>query len=671
MPGMSASVSSSILVMENPSPTFSRVTFAPVWTRVGARPARESCAVSAIVKHPAWAAPISSSGLVAAWPSSNRDLNEYGPSKAPLPTLSRPLPSARLPFHSASAFRVGMEPPFALPPFSVSLFDALLDLLGRVPAINGDYLAGDERCAVGTEPDDGARDLFRPADASDRMRGLQHLPHFRRGREVAKHSRRDRPWSHGIDPNILFGVFERDRFGQPGDGVLAGGVERRRGKPDQPRNGRVVDDRTAARLQHRGNLVLERQPDALYVDVHDLVVRLFGLIRQRSQRLLDAGVVEGKIEPAETRQRPSDHRLDIALFRDVGLDEDRFAARRFDLGDDGIAFCLAASADDDLRALFGKRDCGRTANPSIAAGDQGDFPRKLTHAVLHRSSFPQLSCRPARAAGRRIWRTARRSVGTGADLSAERCGAGRPEIPLPFPSRPRPSLLSVGGIGSLAAASGDAATRASAPSSGALARATAEAPPRPPGAGVRAIGGTRTIKVDVRPVAATNRDLVRMVEEHRFRDDLYYRLNVFPIHAPPLRERPEDIEPLVRYFVQRFAARMQRRIEVIPTETLDAMRRYPWPGNVRELENLIERAVILSSGPRLTVPLAHLARRSTPAAQGGSASTLEGVERAHTTRVLEETNWMLGGPRGAAARLGMKRTTLQSLMKLLAIARPA
>src|SRR5713101_828644 len=221
MPGMSASVSSSILVMANPSPTFSRVTFAPVWTRVGVRPARESCAVSAIVKHPACAAPISSSGLVAAWPSSNRDLNEYGPSKAPLPTLSRPLPSARLPFHSASAFRVGMEPPFALPPFSVSLFDALLDLLGRVPAVNREYLAGDERCAVGTEPDDGARDLFRPADASDRMRGLPHLPHFRRGRDGEKHSRRDRSWSHGIDPNILFGVFERDRFGQSADGVLA------------------------------------------------------------------------------------------------------------------------------------------------------------------------------------------------------------------------------------------------------------------------------------------------------------------------------------------------------------------------------------------------------------------------------------------------------------------
>jgi len=185
------------------------------------------------------------------------------------------------------------------------------------------------------------------------------------------------------------------------------------------------------------------------------------------------------------------------------------------------------------------------------------------------------------------------------------------------------------------------------------------------------IGGTRTIKVDVRLVAATNRDLLHMVEEHRFRDDLYYRLNVFPICAPPLRERPEDIEPLVRYFVQRFAARMQRRIEVIPTETLDALRRYPWPGNVRELENLIERAVILSPGPGLRVPLGHLGRHSTPTAQNDSASNLEAVERAHVMRVLEEANWLLGGPRGAAVRLGVKRTTLQSLMKRLAIARPA
>ncbi|HXL45302.1 MAG TPA: sigma 54-interacting transcriptional regulator [Candidatus Binatia bacterium] len=183
------------------------------------------------------------------------------------------------------------------------------------------------------------------------------------------------------------------------------------------------------------------------------------------------------------------------------------------------------------------------------------------------------------------------------------------------------------------------------------------------------VGGIRTIKIDVRLVAATNRDLVQMVDERRFREDLYYRLNVFPIYAPPLRECPEDIEPLVRHFAQHFAARMQRRIEVIPTETLDALCRHAWPGNVRELENLIERAVILSTGPRLTVPLEHLARRSTPLARGDSESTLELVKRAHVIRVLEETNWIVGGARGAAARLGMKRTTLQSYMKRLAIER--
>ena len=185
------------------------------------------------------------------------------------------------------------------------------------------------------------------------------------------------------------------------------------------------------------------------------------------------------------------------------------------------------------------------------------------------------------------------------------------------------------------------------------------------------IGGTRTIKIDVRLVAATNRDLAQMVEQHGFREDLYYRLNVFPICVPSLRERPEDIEPLVRHFVRRFAARMQRQIEAIPTETLDALRHYAWPGNVRELENLIERAVILSAGSWLTVPLEHLGRRSTPLARDESASTLEAVKRAHVLRILEETNWIVGGPRGAAARLGMKRTTLQSFMKRLAIARCA
>src|SRR5262245_4290623 len=185
------------------------------------------------------------------------------------------------------------------------------------------------------------------------------------------------------------------------------------------------------------------------------------------------------------------------------------------------------------------------------------------------------------------------------------------------------------------------------------------------------IGGTRTIKVDVRLVAATNRDLAQRVEAHRFRDDLYYRLNVFPICVPSLRERPGDIEPLVRHFVQHFAVRMQRQIEEVPTETLDVMRRYPWPGNVRELANLIERAVILSPGPRLMIPLEHLARRFTTLAQDDNASTLELVTRAHVVRVLEETNWTIGGPRGAATRLGMKRTTLQSFMKRYAIARRA
>jgi len=183
------------------------------------------------------------------------------------------------------------------------------------------------------------------------------------------------------------------------------------------------------------------------------------------------------------------------------------------------------------------------------------------------------------------------------------------------------------------------------------------------------IGGTRTIKVDVRLVAATNRDLVQMVEAHRFRDDLYYRLNVFPICVPSLRERPEDIEPLLWHFVHRFAKRMRRHIEEIPTETLGVMRRYAWPGNVRELEHLIERAVILSPGPRLMIPLAHFAHRSTAPAQYDSASTLELVKRAHVVRVLEDTKWTIGGPRGAAARLGMKRTTLQSFMKRYAIAR--
>ena len=182
------------------------------------------------------------------------------------------------------------------------------------------------------------------------------------------------------------------------------------------------------------------------------------------------------------------------------------------------------------------------------------------------------------------------------------------------------------------------------------------------------IGGTRTLRVDVRLVAATNRDLREMVGTQRFRDDLYYRLNVFPVAIPPLRERPEDIEALVHHFVHQFARRMNRDIDLIPKETLDALRRHPWSGNVRELENVIQRAVILSTGGRLTLPpiLVEPAPQSPPK----EPDTLEGIERAFIARVLEETNWVIGGPRGAAARLGLKRTTLHSLMKRLGLSRP-
>ena len=179
------------------------------------------------------------------------------------------------------------------------------------------------------------------------------------------------------------------------------------------------------------------------------------------------------------------------------------------------------------------------------------------------------------------------------------------------------------------------------------------------------LGSPRTLRVNVRLVAATNRDLARMVADRAFRSDLYYRLNVFPITAPPLRERPEDIPLLVRYFAQRDARRMRKRIETIPTETLTALCHYPWPGNIRELENLIERSVILSQGPDLRVSLGELKAQATAASDG--AVTLEAAERDHILRALREANGVIGGPAGAAARLGMKRTTLQSRMKKLGI----
>ena len=187
------------------------------------------------------------------------------------------------------------------------------------------------------------------------------------------------------------------------------------------------------------------------------------------------------------------------------------------------------------------------------------------------------------------------------------------------------------------------------------------------------LGGTRTLRVNVRLVAATNRDLAQMVAEGRFRGDLYYRLNVFPLTLPPLRERGEDVVRLVRHFTQRFARRMGRRIESIPAEVMEALVRYPWPGNVRELQNVIERAVILSKGPALAVPLADLRPPTRDPAAGVAASapvTLLDAERDHILAALTATRWVVGGPKGAAARLGMKRSTLQKKMHKLGISRP-
>ncbi|WP_447984876.1 sigma 54-interacting transcriptional regulator [Nitrospira sp. Nam74] len=183
------------------------------------------------------------------------------------------------------------------------------------------------------------------------------------------------------------------------------------------------------------------------------------------------------------------------------------------------------------------------------------------------------------------------------------------------------------------------------------------------------LGGTRTIRVNVRLVAATNQDLIRMVGENRFRSDLYYRLNVFPMTMPSLRERAGDIPLLVRYFVQQYAARMNKVITTIPTNAMDALSRYHWPGNVRELENFIERSVILSEGTTLQVPLAELKAAPIPPTQ--QMPTLEDAERDHILRALDQSNWIIGGQSGAAARLGMKRTTLNSKMHKLGIVRRA
>jgi len=184
---------------------------------------------------------------------------------------------------------------------------------------------------------------------------------------------------------------------------------------------------------------------------------------------------------------------------------------------------------------------------------------------------------------------------------------------------------------------------------------------------IERLGSTRNIKVDFRLIAATNRDLAEMATNREFRSDLYYRLNVFPIRIPPLRERREDIPLLVRYFVQRFAKRLRRPIESVARESMELLCRWPWPGNVRELQNVVERAVILSPGTTLTVSPAEFEAAAPPTS---TAVTLEDAEREHILRALEQTGWVIGGPGGAAARLGLKRTSLVSTMRRLGIVRP-
>jgi formate hydrogenlyase transcriptional activator len=196
------------------------------------------------------------------------------------------------------------------------------------------------------------------------------------------------------------------------------------------------------------------------------------------------------------------------------------------------------------------------------------------------------------------------------------------------------------------------------------------------------LGSSRTLRTDARLIAATNCDLQGMVDEKKFRPDLYYRLNVFPVFIPPLRERPEDIPVLVSHFTQLFAHRVNKKIETVSTETMKALKHYSWPGNIRELQNVIERAVLLSNGPVLNLALSDrknrgkAAHRTGPAAGGLSAKNdsppmrevLEDVERKQILASLEQSHGVVAGPNGAAARLGLKRSTLQLRMKKLGIA---
>jgi formate hydrogenlyase transcriptional activator len=182
------------------------------------------------------------------------------------------------------------------------------------------------------------------------------------------------------------------------------------------------------------------------------------------------------------------------------------------------------------------------------------------------------------------------------------------------------------------------------------------------------LGSTHTQRVNVRLVAATNQDLKQMVAQKQFRSDLYFRLNVFPVAVPPLRQRREDIPLLVKGFVNDCSRRMNRRVDNVPAETMAALTQYAWPGNVRELQNFVERAVILSPGATLRAPLESLSwsEQLSPA----PPITLKEAEYDHILRTLKETNWMIGGPRGAAERLGLKRTTLHSRIRKLGLSRP-
>ncbi len=182
------------------------------------------------------------------------------------------------------------------------------------------------------------------------------------------------------------------------------------------------------------------------------------------------------------------------------------------------------------------------------------------------------------------------------------------------------------------------------------------------------LGSNRTVRVNLRLVAATNRDLAKSVASQQFRSDLFYRLNVFPIRVPPLRERREDIPVLIRHFVRKFCLRMNRHLETIPKESMEVLTNWPWPGNVRELENLMERSVILSEGRVLKVPLADLRISDGSGAVEGDR-TLDTAERQHIIRTLREMGGVMSGPNGAARKLGLKRTTLQSKMQRLNITR--